>query len=214
MATETTQRLPAQGAPYGDDAQLQLAAALKRRMGKSVTAFQKNRSGSCRTTETSEFLRIPLQPIREKEIMKHIPVVVVMMMFAAVGSALAADGEPRKKATYEVHPIGWVRKAEGRTTIVVDKKYEPALLGVEKLSQIWVIWWFDRNDTPEKRAILQVHPQGNKNNPLTGVFATHSPVRPNLIAITRCKIISVKDNVIEIEGIDAFPDTPVLDFKS
>jgi tRNA (adenine37-N6)-methyltransferase len=49
---------------------------------------------------------------------------------------------------------------------------------------------------------------------LTGVFATHSPVRPNLIAMIRCKVISVKDNVIEIESIDAFPDTPVLDIKS
>jgi tRNA (Thr-GGU) A37 N-methylase len=39
-------------------------------------------------------------------------------------------------------------------------------------------------------------------------------VRPNLIAMTRCKIVSVKDNVIEIEGIDAFADTPVLDLKS
>jgi len=38
--------------------------------------------------------------------------------------------------------------------------------------------------------------------------------RPNLIAMTRCKVISVKDNVIEIESIDAFPDTPVLDIKS
>ena len=44
--------------------------------------------------------------------------------------------------------------------------------------------------------------------------ATHSPVRPNLIAMTWCKIISEKDNVIEIESIDAFADRPVLDLKS
>ena len=113
-----------------------------------------------------------------------------------------------------MHPIGYVRKAEGRTTIVLDKKYQPGLLRFEKLSEAWVFWWFDRNDTPEKRSILQVHPGGNPDNPLTGVFATHSPVRPNLIAMTRCKIISVKDNVIEIESIDAFPDTPVLDLKN
>jgi len=113
-----------------------------------------------------------------------------------------------------VYPIGYVKKAEGRTLIVLDKKYEPALLGVDKLSQIWVLWWFDRNDTPEKRSILQVHPRGNPDNPIRGVFATHSPVRPNLIAMTRCKVISVKENVIEIESIDAFADTPVLDIKS
>ncbi|MGQ9574824.1 MAG: TrmO family methyltransferase domain-containing protein [Thermoguttaceae bacterium] len=84
---------------------------------------------------------------------------------------------------------------------------------MEKLSQIWVLYWFDRNDTPQKRSILQVHPRGDPNNPLTGVFATRSPVRPNLIALSRCKVLSVRENVIEIDEIDAFPDTPVLDLK-
>jgi tRNA (Thr-GGU) A37 N-methylase len=36
----------------------------------------------------------------------------------------------------------------------------------------------------------------------------------NLIAMTKCKIISVKDNVVEIDTIDAFADTPVLDLKN
>ena len=97
---------------------------------------------------------------------------------------------------------------------MLDRKYEAGLHRLDRLSHIWVLWWFDRNDTPEKRAILQVHPQGNPENPLTGVFATHSPVRPNLIAMTRCKVLAVRDNVIEIESIDAFPGTPVLDIKS
>ena len=126
----------------------------------------------------------------------------------------AADPQPQVAKEFTVYPIGYVRKAEGRTTIVLEEKYRPALLGVGDLNEIWVLWWFDRNDTPEKRAILQVHPRGNPANPIRGVFATHSPVRPNLIAMTRCKVISVKANVIEIEGIDAFADTPVLDIKN
>jgi len=133
----------------------------------------------------------------------------------AARSGRAADNEKEQAVKkFTVSPIGWVRKTEGHTTIVVDKKFQEGLLGMEKCSEVWVLWWFDRNDTPEKRSILQVHPGGNKNNPVRGVFATHSPVRPNLIAMTRCKIISVKDNVIEIEGIDAFADTPVLDLKN
>jgi tRNA (Thr-GGU) A37 N-methylase len=32
--------------------------------------------------------------------------------------------------------------------------------------------------------------------------------------MSRCKIISVKENVIELEDIDALPDTPVLDLKN
>lgn len=126
----------------------------------------------------------------------------------------SGTAESEKPTAFKVHPIGYVRKADGRTTIVVDKKYQPGLLRMEHQSEIWVLWWFDRNDIPEKRSILQVHPRGNPENPLTGVFATHSPVRPNLIAMTRCKIIKVEQNVIEIESIDAFPDTPVLDIKS
>ena len=133
----------------------------------------------------------------------------------STGSSRAADDEEEKAIKkFTVYPIGWVRKAEGRTTIVVDKKYQAGLMGLEKCSEVWVLYWFDRNDTPEKRSILQVHPRGDKKNPKRGVFATHSPVRPNLIAMTRCKIISVKDNVIEIESIDALPDTPVLDLKN
>lgn len=135
---------------------------------------------------------------------------------AVMATFLLAADRPRTEpaSTYTMQPIGWIRKADGKTTIVVEEKYRAALLGMDKLSEIWILWWFDRNDTPEKRSILQVHPRGNPENPLTGVFATHSPVRPNLIGMTRCKIIAVRDNVIEIESIDAFADTPVLDIKS
>ena len=123
-------------------------------------------------------------------------------------------GKQEKPKEFHVYPIGYVRESEGRTTIVLDKQYEAGLLRLEGLSHIWVLWWFDKSDTPEKRSTLQVHPRGNPKNPLTGVFATHSPARPNLIAMTRCKVLAVNDNVIEIDSIDAFPGTPVLDIKS
>jgi len=141
---------------------------------------------------------------------------IMCLLFAALGmqSTLSAQ-EPNEEPSprYTVYPIGWVRKTEGKTLIEIDQKYQPALLGLEKFSEIWVLYWFDRNDTPQRRSILQVHPRGNPANPIRGVFATHSPVRPNLIALSRCKILSVKGNVIEIDQIDAFPDTPVLDLK-
>jgi len=114
----------------------------------------------------------------------------------------------------KVYPIGKVVKKDDRTFIVIDKKFEPGLLRMDRLSSVTVIYWFDRNDTPKKRSILQVHPMRNAKSPLTGVFATHSPVRPNLIGVSRCKIISVKENIIEIEHIDAFHGSPVIDLKS
>lgn len=129
---------------------------------------------------------------------------------SASSAALPAEGIA---PVFEIRPIGWVRKAQGKTTIEVDEQYQAALLGVEDLDAIWVLYWFDRNDTPERRAILQVHPRRNPDNALRGVFATRAPVRPNLIALSRCRVLSVENNIIEIDEIDAFHDTPVLDIK-
>ena len=115
---------------------------------------------------------------------------------------------------YKVSPIGKVHKKGKPVRLEIYEKYLPALHRLEECSHVVVVWWFHKNDTPEKRKILKVHPRGNKKNPLTGVFATHSPVRPNLIAITTCKILSVEGRIVTIEGIDAFDDTPILDLKS
>ena len=114
---------------------------------------------------------------------------------------------------FVLHPIGWIRKTKTTTRIVLYKKYQSGLMGFEELSEIWVLWWFNRNDNPHMRSTLRVHPKGDPANPLRGVFATRAPMRPNLIALSRCKIRSVKNNVIEIDEIDALPDTPVLDLK-
>lgn len=143
------------------------------------------------------------------------PLSVVLMMVVGllVQVARADETQHQSEKTFTVHPIGHVQKAGGRTLIVLDKKYEPGLLGLGGFSHIQVIWWFDKNDTPQKRSILQVHPRGDQKNPLTGVFATRAPVRPNLIALSLCKVVSVKDNVVEVEKIDAFEGTPVLDIK-
>ena len=114
---------------------------------------------------------------------------------------------------FMLNPIGTVQKEDGRTLLVLNKKFEPGLKGLEGFSHIQVFWWFDKNDTPKKRATMQVHPRGNKKNPLTGVFATRSPRRPNLIALTLCRVISIRDNGIEVKKIDAFAGTPILDIK-
>lgn len=136
------------------------------------------------------------------------------LLVGAFWSRPSLGQQQSARKQFAVYPIGSVQKSDAHTTIVVDKEFVPGLMGLEECSHVWVLYWFDRNDTPEKRSILQVHPRGNQDNPLRGVFATHSPVRPNLIAMTRCKVISVKGNVVEIESIDALPDTPVLDLKS
>jgi tRNA-Thr(GGU) m(6)t(6)A37 methyltransferase TsaA len=110
-------------------------------------------------------------------------------------------------------PVGVVHKKEKTAWIEISPKYVKGLKGLEDYSHVWIIWWLDRNDTPRERSILQVHPKGNPRNPMTGVFATRSPVRPNLIAMSLCEIESIKKNKIEIGRIDAFDCTPVMDIK-
>jgi len=115
--------------------------------------------------------------------------------------------------SYSINPIGVVRKNDDDVHIVIFDEYTDGLLGLEGFSHILVFYWFDQNDTPAKRKTLQVHPRKDPRNPLTGVFATHSPMRPNLIALTRCKIVAITDHVIEIEDIDAIDGSPVIDIK-
>ena len=143
---------------------------------------------------------------------RHIGRLLVTLVLAPVLPAIA-DAVPQAAPVYSVSPVGWIRKSDGKTWIEIEPKYHAALLGVDQLPSLWVLYWFDRNDTPEKRATLQVHPRGNPENPLRGVFATRSPFRPNLIALSQVKLVAVRGNRIEIEAIDAFADTPVLDIK-
>ena len=116
---------------------------------------------------------------------------------------------------FVVYPVGVVRKddeGEG-VRIEINDEYRDALLGLEDFSHILVFFWFHENDSPEKRRTLRVHPRKDRNNPLTGVFGTHSPRRPNLVGLTRCRILGIADGVIRIDAIDAFDGSPVIDIK-
>jgi tRNA (adenine37-N6)-methyltransferase len=115
--------------------------------------------------------------------------------------------------TYTVKPIGVIRNDGERTWMEISPCYKDALLGLEGFSHIHVMYWFHENDTPELRSILQVHPRKDPGNPLTGVFATHSPMRPNLIALTLCRILSIQGTIIEVEDMDARDGSPLVDIK-
>ncbi len=114
---------------------------------------------------------------------------------------------------YSVQPIGQVSKSSEKTTLKIFPQFSDGLLGLNGFSHVLVFYWFDKNDTPEKRATLRVHPRGDKANPLTGVFATRSPFRPNLIGLSVCRIKSVDDAGITVDDIDAFDGSPIIDLK-
>ena len=94
--------------------------------------------------------------------------------------------------------------------IEINDEYEEALLEIEKHSHITVLCWFNRSD----RSVLRVHPMADESNPLTGVFATRSPVRPNPIAVTVCELVKREGNKLFVKGLDALNETPVIDIKS
>jgi tRNA-Thr(GGU) m(6)t(6)A37 methyltransferase TsaA len=110
-------------------------------------------------------------------------------------------------------PIGVVERQGERIFLRIRPELVKGLDGLKNFSHLWVLYWFHGNDRPEERAILQVHPRRNPENPLTGVFATRAPVRPNLIGMCACRIVAVKGNLIEVADLDALDGSPILDLK-
>jgi tRNA (adenine37-N6)-methyltransferase len=115
--------------------------------------------------------------------------------------------------SFQVHAIGWIHKEGQDVSIEIDPAYQEGLLGLEGFSHIIVCYWFHENDNSRDRRRFRVHPQKNPANPLTGVFATHAPVRPNLLGISTCRVTSVTGSTIHLDAIDARNGTPVIDIK-
>jgi tRNA-Thr(GGU) m(6)t(6)A37 methyltransferase TsaA len=113
----------------------------------------------------------------------------------------------------QITPVGKICRENEEVYIEIDDRYGEALLGLEGFSHIIVLAWFHEHDNPKERNTLQVHPMRNLDKPLTGVFATRSPVRPNLIALYISRLRSVENNIIRIDPIEAFDGSPVLDVK-
>jgi len=148
-----------------------------------------------------------------------VTVAACLVIATAATSSIGGEAQSRTamdttSPDIQVNPIGKVSsRQDERAKIDIRPELAAALEGLEGFSHVWVFFWFHENDRPEARAILQVHPRRDPTNPLTGVFATRSPVRPNLLGLTCCRIVSVKGNILEVEGLDAREGSPVLDLK-
>jgi excinuclease ABC subunit A len=81
----------------------------------------------------------------------------------------------------------------------------------EGYSHIKVVWAFSRFADDRYRDTYRVRPP-YPATPTVGVFASRSPVRPNPVAMTTVRVVSVDagKGEIEIDGMDAFPGSPVL----
>ncbi|MCF8063516.1 MAG: tRNA (N6-threonylcarbamoyladenosine(37)-N6)-methyltransferase TrmO [Deltaproteobacteria bacterium] len=115
--------------------------------------------------------------------------------------------------SYRIHTVGTIHRDASGAVLELAPAYLDALRGLAGFSHVMVIYWFDRNDTPEQRRTLLVHPRNNPGIPLTGVFATRSPRRPNLLGIDMARLLSVEGNRIRIDATDALDGTPIVDVK-
>jgi tRNA-Thr(GGU) m(6)t(6)A37 methyltransferase TsaA len=83
------------------------------------------------------------------------------------------------------------------------------LHGLEVGDELLVITWFHLAD----REVLQVHPRSNPRNPLTGVFATRSPDRPNPLGLHPVTVRAIEGSRLRVGPIEAIDGTPVIDIK-
>ena len=93
--------------------------------------------------------------------------------------------------------------------IDVRAAFATALDGLAAGDEILVLTWLHRAD----RDVQKVRPRGNPANPLTGVFATRSPDRPNPLGLHPVVVRSIDGCRLRVGPIEAIDGTPVVDIK-
>jgi tRNA-Thr(GGU) m(6)t(6)A37 methyltransferase TsaA len=88
-------------------------------------------------------------------------------------------------------------------------EYGAALAGISAGDELIVLTWLHR----AQRDLLQVHPRGDPERPLTGVFATRSSHRPNPIGLHRVKVLQVQGSRLQVAPLEAIDGTPIVDLK-
>lgn len=83
------------------------------------------------------------------------------------------------------------------------------LLRLSAGDEIIVITWLHQ----ARRETLQVHPRADMRNPLTGVFATRSPDRPNPLGLHPVTVREIDGARLLIGPMEAIDGTPVVDVK-
>ena len=126
---------------------------------------------------------------------------------------------------YQVEPIGFVRSElkelenapmqgdEGAPDawLELTPSAAPGLRGIQPGNELIILTWFHLAE----RDVLQVHPRGDINRPLTGVFATRSPDRPNPIGLHRVSVLEVAEaeRKLRVAPLEAIDGTPIVDIK-
>ena len=124
---------------------------------------------------------------------------------------------------FDVVPVGWVESPltdrtqaprqgdEGAPAawLVFEPRVAEALHDLRPETEIIVLTWLDRAD----RSVLVTRPRDDPGNPLTGVFSTRSPDRPNPVGLHRVPVIAVDGLRVQVGDLEALDGTPVIDVK-
>ena len=106
-------------------------------------------------------------------------------------------------------PRHWsVSDVEG--TLVIDERYLEGLKDIKPRHRIVVIFHFHQSPDFDARYLIQTPPHRKK--PL-GVFSICSPVRPNPIGMSVLEVLGIKNNILQVKGLDMLDGTPILDIK-
>lgn len=107
----------------------------------------------------------------------------------------------------EEMPIQPSGAADTLGTLIIDPAYKEGLKDLDGFSHVYVLYHFHK----ATRSELLVTPF--MDTEVRGVFATRSPLRPSHIGMSVTQIVSVKDNIVTLKGIDVLDGTPLLDIK-
>jgi tRNA-Thr(GGU) m(6)t(6)A37 methyltransferase TsaA len=103
---------------------------------------------------------------------------------------------------------------EERALIRLDAaRFGPdALAGLDAFSHLEVVYRFHRVDPASVNTTAR-RPRGNPDWPEVGIFAQRGRNRPNLLGVSRCRLLRVDGLDVHVSGLDAIDGTPVLDIK-
>ncbi len=93
--------------------------------------------------------------------------------------------------------------------LVLDEDVRAAIDGLRMGDRIVVLTWLHLADRDE----LVTRPRDDPQAPLTGVFATRSPNRPNPIGLHEVTVTAVDGLRIHVDGLEALDGTPIVDIK-
>jgi len=94
-----------------------------------------------------------------------------------------------------------------RGTVEVFPEYAAGLKDIEGFSHLYLLFYMDRAQ-PAKLIVKPFLDEVER-----GIFATRSPWRPNGIGLSVVELLSRKDNLLEVDGVDILDGTQLLDIK-